>query len=218
MTARSLPAMRSRGEFAIALLLDLLAGAGALLVAGRTWQTVLTPRPRPLADDVLPLTGHVLDSAATALGLVALSGVVAVLATRGGARRAVGVVLALTGALLVWRSLTGLGPVSAARARTLVQARHSGVGVDATVVPQLSVHAQWPLLSAGCGVLVVAGGLLVALRGPGWASMSVRYDAPSARQLSAQDRAATRARADASMWTALDRGDDPTSERGSGSG
>jgi uncharacterized membrane protein (TIGR02234 family) len=207
--------MRGRVEFALALLVDLLGAAGALLLAGRDWQTVLTPRARPLADDVLPLTGHVLDSAPSALSLVALAGVVAVLATRGISRRAVGAVLALAGALLVWRSLSGLSMVSAARARSLVESRHSGVGVDPGVVPQVSVHGQWPLLSAACGLLVLAAGLLVATRGHGWAAMSTRYEAPSTAPLSADDAAATRTRADASMWTALDRGADPTAEGGS---
>jgi uncharacterized membrane protein (TIGR02234 family) len=203
--------MGRRVEFALALLLDLLGAGAALLLARRTWQTVVTPRPRPLADDVLGVSGHVLDSAGTALGLVALAGVVAVLATRGVARRAVGAVLTLAGALLVWRSVTGLDALSAARARSLVQARHATVTADATIAPRVSVHAQWPALSAVCGVLVVAAGLLVVVRGGGWAGMSARYEAPSSRPPTAQDAEAERARADASMWTALDRGDDPTS-------
>jgi len=205
--------MRNRAEYALALLLDLFGAAGALLIAGRTWQSVLTPRPRPLADDVLPVTGHTLDAAATALGLVALAGVVAVLATRGLARRLVGAVLALAGVLMVWRSITGLAAVSAARARSLVEAKHSGVGVEAGVVPQLSVHAQWPVLSAVGGVLVLAGGLLVAARGPGWGTMSARYDSPKAGPPSAEDIAAARSRTQASMWTALDKGADPTADR-----
>jgi uncharacterized membrane protein (TIGR02234 family) len=204
--------MRSRAEFALALLLDLLGAAGALLIARRTWQTARTPRPRPLADDVLAISGHALDAAATALGLVALAGVVAVLATRGVGRRAIGTMIALAGALLVWRSVSGLAAVSAARVRSLVQAKHSGVGVDATLVPQVSVHAQWPASSAACGVFVLAAGLLIAVRGHRWATMSGRYDAPPG-PAPAEDVSAARSRADASMWTALDRGADPTAER-----
>lgn len=203
--------MRSRGEFALALLLDLLGAAGALLIAQRSWQTARTPRPRPLADDVLAVSGHTLDAAPTALGLVALAGVVAVIATRGMARRAIGAMLALAGALLVWRSLSDLAAVSAAKVRSLVQAKHSGVGVDATLVPHVSVHAQWPVLSAACGVFVLAAGMLIALRGHRWGTMSRRYEAPSG-SASSEDASAARARADASMWTALDRGGDPTAE------
>jgi uncharacterized membrane protein (TIGR02234 family) len=204
--------MTRRVEFALALLLDLLGAGAALLITRRTWQTVVTPRPRPLADDVLGVSGHVLDSATTALGLVALAGVVAVLATRGVARRVVGAVLTLAGALLVWRSVIGLHALSATRARAVVQARHATVTADATIAPRVSVHAQWPVLSAVCAGLVVAAGLLVVVRGAAWAGMSARYEAPSAGPRTAQDAEAERARADASMWTALDRGDDPTSK------
>jgi uncharacterized membrane protein (TIGR02234 family) len=172
---------------------------------------VLTPRPRPLADDVLAVSGHVLDSAVTALGLVALAGVVAVLASRGAARRMVGGVLALAGALLMWRSVTGLDALSTARARSLVRTRHAAVGSDASVVPRVTVHTQWPVLSLLCGLLVLAAGLLVVVRGSRWAGMSARYEAPSTRAHT-PDAEAERSRADASMWTALDRGDDPTSE------
>jgi uncharacterized membrane protein (TIGR02234 family) len=204
--------MRSRGEFALALVLDLLGAAGALLIARRTWQTARTPRPRPLADDVLTISGHTLDAATTALGLVALAGVVAVVATRGAARRAIGVLLALAGALLVWRSLSGLTAVSAARIRSLVEAKHSGVGVDATFVPHVTVHSVWPVLSAVCAVLVLAAGVLIALRGQRWGTMSRRYEAPSGPTTD-DEVSVARARADASMWTALDRGADPTAER-----
>jgi uncharacterized membrane protein (TIGR02234 family) len=204
--------MRSRAEFTLALVLDLLGAAGALLIARRTWQTARTPRPRPLADDVLSISGHTLDTATTALGLVALAGVVAVIATRGVARRAVGVLLALAGALLVWRSLSGLTALSTARIRSLVQAKHSAVGVDATFRPQVTVHAGWPVLSAVCAVLVLVAGVLIALRGQRWGTMSRRYEAPSG-PATADAESVARARADASMWTALDRGADPTAER-----
>ncbi len=204
--------MNKRVEFALALLLDLLGAGAGLLIARRTWQTVCTPRARPLADDFLGVSGHLLDAATTALGLVALAGVVAVLATRGAVRRSVGAVLAVAGALLVWRSVMGLDAVSAARARAFVRARHAAVGSDPSVVPHVTVHAQWPALSAACGLLIVAAGLLVVVRGGGWAAMSARYDAPAASRPAIEDAETERARADASMWTALDRGDDPTSE------
>lgn len=202
--------MRSRAEYGLALLLDLLGAAGALLVSTRAWQTVVTPRPRPLADDVLRLSGRTVDPAPTALALVALAGVVAVLATRGVPRRLVGAALAAAGAGLVWRSVAAMSAVSAARARSLVEAKHTGVGLEATVRPDVAVHAGWPVLSAACGVLVLLAGALIAARGHGWLAMSAKYDAPDARPPSSEDEAQQRARADASLWTALDRGDDPT--------
>jgi uncharacterized membrane protein (TIGR02234 family) len=200
-----------RAEFALALVLELLGAGAALLITRRTWQTVVTPRPRPLADDVLAVSGHVLDSATTALGLVALAGVVAVFATRGLARRIVGAVLTVAGALLVWRSLTDLTALSAAQARSLVRSRHPAVSADPVIAPHVTVHGLWPTLSVVCALLVVAAGLLVAARGGRWAGMSARYEAPSSRVSTRKDADTERARADATMWSALDRGDDPTS-------
>jgi uncharacterized membrane protein (TIGR02234 family) len=202
-----------RAEFALALLLELLGAGAALLITRRTWQTVVTPRPRPLADDVLAVSGHVLDPATTALGLVALAGAVAVLASRGLARRIVGAVLVVAGALLAWRSLIDLTALSAARARSLVRSRHPAVSTDPVLAPHVTVHGLWPTLSAAGALLVVAAGLLVAVRGGRWAGMSTRYEAPSTRASTPGDADAERARADASMWSALDRGDDPTSGR-----
>jgi uncharacterized membrane protein (TIGR02234 family) len=201
--------MRERGEFAGALLLQLIGAAGALLIAGRTWQTVITPRPRPFRDDVLHLSGRTIDAAPTALALVALAGVVAVIATRGWPRRAVGALVALAGAALAWRSLGALQAVSQSRAHALVVSRHSGIELGSA--SRLLVHAGWSWLSAACGVLVLFAGALVAWRGARWRGMSARYEPPSGSP-DPDDAARARTRANASLWSALDRGDDPTDE------
>jgi uncharacterized membrane protein (TIGR02234 family) len=201
--------MRERAEYAAALSTDLLGGAAALLISTRPWQTVWTPRPRPFADDVLQLTGRSLDPASTALALVALAGVVAVLATRGVPRRLVGVALALAGGALIWRAVLGGSAVGQARARNLVASLHSGLGVDAAAVSRVTVHPVWPALSAVAGVLVLAAGALIAVRGHRWRAMSAKYEAP-AGGATGGDPERDRARRDASLWAALDRGDDPT--------
>jgi uncharacterized membrane protein (TIGR02234 family) len=195
--------MKRYAEFGLALVLDLVGAAGALLVALRTWQVVRTPRARPLPDDLLNLSGRTVDSASTALALVALAGVVAVLATRGLPRRIVGAVLALAGVGLVWRSLASGGAVSSSRARSLVEEHHKTVTVDAGVVPHVAVHEIWPVLSLICGVLVVAAGALIAARGHRWQGMSARYEAQPAREDNPTKAAAA-------LWSALDRGEDPT--------
>ena len=194
--------MTRYGPFAAALLLDLIGGGGALLVATRAWQTVTTPRPAPLQDVVTHLSGRTVDAAPTAIALVALAGVVAVVATRGIARRLVGGILAVAGAGLIWRAVTAASAVSVARARALVSDRHPAVDVS-RAVPQVQTHAAWPVLTLMCGVLVVAAGGLVAWRGHRWQVMSARYDAAPARPADPSKAAAT-------LWTALDRGEDPT--------
>ena len=194
--------MKRYGPIALALLLDIAGAGAALLVAVRTWQTITTPRPAPLHDDVLHVSGRTVDAAPTAFALVALAGVVAVLATRGVLRRIVGAVLVLSGLGLVWRALAAAGPVGTSRARTLVAAHHSTVDVS-TVVPHVVTHPLWPALTVACGALVAASGALAAWRGHRWVVMSARYEAALPAETDP-------AKAAASLWTALDRGEDPT--------
>ncbi len=198
--------MRARAEFAVALVADLVGAAGALLISARAWQSILAPRPRPLADVVVPVSGRTLEPAVFALGLVALAGVVAVLATRGIARRVVGAVLVVAGAGIVWPAVASFSAVSESRARLLVAAAHAGVGLDPAHVPQVTVHPAWPSLVVVCGLLVAASGLLVVARGQSWTGLSARYDAPTTGSRAA------RPESDARMWNALDRGADPTVE------
>jgi uncharacterized membrane protein (TIGR02234 family) len=199
---------RGRAEYAAALLAEALGATAALVVAARTWQTITTPRPRPFHPDVLLISGRTLDAAPTACALVALAGTVAVLATRGWARRSVGLIVALAGVGLLWRSLADAGAVSAGRALTLVRAHHPLVSVSSAVRPDVTVSRAWPALSALAAALIVLAGLAVAARGARWSGMSARYESPNQRP--EEDGAQQRARADASMWSALERGEDPT--------
>lgn len=202
--------MRSRAEFATALVLQLLGGGVALLLASRHWQTAHVLRTRPLADQSFGLSGRNLDSAPTALAVVALVGVVAVLAVRGQPRRVIGAVVALVGVGLVWRSLQHLSAVSLQRAFAL----HGGErNVDlGSALPgsHVAAHPAWGVLSALAGLLVLAAGALLAARGHRWAGLGSRYDAPGAGAASRADAQTERTRADASLWKALDDGDDPT--------
>jgi uncharacterized membrane protein (TIGR02234 family) len=189
-----------RSQLASALGLAVLAGAGALLVSGRAWQTVVAPRPRPFADEVLDVSGRTVEPLVPAFGLVALAGVVAVLATRGVARRVVGGLLAASALATGWAALAGARAVSAARARSLVSDAGTGTGLDPARAPHVTVHTAWPVIALACALALFAAGVAVAIRGNRWAAMPSRYEAPEAE----------RQRSDATMWTALDRGDDPT--------
>ena len=193
--------MRRYRAFGLALLLDLLGAGGVLLISVREWQTVRVHRPAPLHDVVLGVGGRTVDSAPTALALVALAGVVAVLATRGLARRGIGGVLALAGLALAWRAVLAGGPIGTGRARSLLATHRRSVDLTG-LHPSVTTHAIWPVLTVLAAALIVAGGGLVAWRGAGWQAMSGRYEAPDPEQESA--RTAT------TMWTALDRGQDPT--------
>jgi uncharacterized membrane protein (TIGR02234 family) len=199
--------VNARVQFGLALALQLVGAGGALLVSTRDWQTVSTPR-EGLPVDVLAVSGRDLDNAPLALSLVGLAGVVAILATQGWLRRGIGALVALAGVGLVWRSVGSIGAVSPARARSLVRDKHPRVTLSNQVAPHVTTHPVWGVLSIAAGVVVVAAGLLIAVRGGRWAAMSARYERPAAEP----DPERERLLADRSMWNALDRGDDPTSQ------
>jgi len=60
----------------------------------------------------------------------------------------------------------------------------------------------WPILTLVCGLLVAGAGALAVRFGAGWPVMSSRYERPARRQVNTDDSA--------SVWDALDRGEDPT--------
>jgi uncharacterized membrane protein (TIGR02234 family) len=191
--------MKQHALFAVALVLDVLGAGAALLIASRPWQTLTLERGGAFPNMVRDLIGRDVDAAPTALALVALAGVVAVLATRGTARRIVGAVIALAGVALIWRASVSAGPISDAKAREIMTG-FVDVGFPA---PTIETHVVWPVLSAVCGALVAISGILIAWRGHQWHAMSARYETPPAQE-------ADPARTAATLWTRLDQGEDPT--------
>jgi uncharacterized membrane protein (TIGR02234 family) len=194
-------------ELTAALLAIVIGAAGALLLAGGTWQTITATRPRPAADLVIHVTGRTLEPAVTALAIVALAGIVAVLATRGLAKRLVGVLIAVAGAGIVWRAALALPAVSATHARALLKDQLTGASLTPGIAPGVVAHRVGPLLVLIGGLLILAGGVLVAGRAQRLSGLSGRYEAPT--QAAQADRARG-PKSDLAVWTALDRGDDPT--------
>lgn len=194
--------MRRHALFAVALVLDLLASGAALLVASHTWQTITAERSAPFPSITKHVTGRTIDAAPTALALVALAGVVAVLATRGSMRRVVGGVIAVAGAGLIWRAIESGDAVSSDRARDLLGWPFTGCCFPSPS-PRVEASVVWPALTAVCGVLIVVSGALIAWRGHRWQVMSARYETPPTQESDPAKTAAT-------LWTKLDRGEDPT--------
>jgi len=150
--------------------------------------------------------------------------VVALAATRGAGRTAVGVLLVAVGAGVVAAVLgADSGPAAiAAVAEGGGQADdvHRGTG--------------WPAVAISGGLLLAAAGLLVAVRGRRWATLSQRFEAPAERAdgpaastSPGPDAVVAPARAGApdapvapeqvplekaqrELWESLDRGEDPT--------
>jgi uncharacterized membrane protein (TIGR02234 family) len=203
--------MRARVEFGFALALQIVGSAVVLLVSTRAWQTITTVRTRPFRPDVLGVTGRTIDAAPTALALVGLAGVVAVVATKGVPRRVVGVLVALAGAATIWRSALALGTLSPGAADAIVRDKHEFVVNAAVAARHITTHPVYGTLSIAGGCLLLLAGSLAAWHGSHWSALSARYERPPSP---AEDEERARARADATMWAALERGHDPTAESG----
>jgi uncharacterized membrane protein (TIGR02234 family) len=221
-------------EYGYALLVGAV-GAGLVLLAMRAqWaQAVFTPQ-KPLTSQVVGVSGTDLVPVAGALGLAALAGLVAVIATRGVVRRAVGVLLALFGAgagaaVLTTVSAKTVLSVAAGKVASPESAALSGAagsttsgssGSGALVVTGSAGHAimtgaPWHVAVVVGALLVFAAGLATALRGQAWPVMSARYDAPGTRAPGSGSPGSgrpARAADAASMWESLNGGEDPTED------
>ena len=81
---------------------------------------------------------------------------------------------------------------------------HDAVMANLALHARIAIVAQWPLLTVACGVLIALAGALTVVFAPRWSAMATRYEAPTAA--ARRDGPAT----DIALWTALDRGEDPT--------
>lgn len=201
-------------------------GGGLAVFAGSwEWDTVVVTRAAPLAGFSVAVAGRTIEPAVTGLGVVALAGVVAVLASRGPLRRIVGAVVAVAGVVLGWRAVAGFSAVSIGYARDLVVQSRTGTALDAGAGVRVDVHPLAPAVAVVAAALVVAGGALVVARAGRWTAMGARYDAPAggaggpaaeaaasggAADHPADDAGSTAGAGDLALWKSLDRGDDPT--------
>jgi tryptophan-associated transmembrane protein len=167
------------------------AGAGlALFAATRTWSTSIEPQPAPLPARTVDHTGASMIGWLPALALVALAGAGALVATRGVARTAIGVLVLLAGFGVLGGAIDGLATDAGA----------------------------WPVLVLIGGAAVVWAGVAAIQSGATWPAMGARYERPGgagrsgetgAPRQGGRSRAAARG-THASMWDDLDRGVDPT--------
>jgi uncharacterized membrane protein (TIGR02234 family) len=217
------PAAGARREYLLTLLAGAVGAAIVLLAARQGWGRVVIIEPHPLPASRVAVRGQDLVPAAGALGLAALAGLAAVLATRGLARRIVGGLLAAFGVAI---AASVSVPVTAAQVRsaavgaaaaqagsapggsTIGGGTTPGTGGSGVSGLTLAGHVEmaafpwrWAVLAGG--LLVIAAGVLVAWRGARWPVMSSRYDRPARwRPSTAADPA--------SLWESLSQGLDPT--------
>jgi uncharacterized membrane protein (TIGR02234 family) len=206
-----------------------VAAAGAVLVllsVRQGWAQVVTAATGPLPGAAVPVSGQDLVPVAGALAVASLAGLAAVIATRGLARRLVGVFLAAAGAvtaLLVAAPVSAADVLAAARATPLSQAGSAtagggagagGAGVPGAGPAGLGATAHvvlasfpWRPLAAVGALAVLVTGVVVAWRGPRWPAMSGRYSrAGGGDPPPVADTAA--------LWDSLSKGVDPTEQPG----
>jgi uncharacterized membrane protein (TIGR02234 family) len=225
----------SKRQYSYALLVGAVGAVLVLFAVRQQWaQAVFTP-PKPLTSEVVNVSGTDLVPLAGGLGLAALAGLVAVIATRGWVRRAVGALLALFGAGAGAAVLTTVtakavlsvavgkvaSPESAALSGAAGSTTGGSTGGSALVLTGDNGHAimtgtPWQVAVIIGALLVFAAGVATALRGQDWPVMSTRYDAPGAQSAQSAQSAGTsrpaRAADAATMWESLNGGEDPTED------
>ncbi|GAA3170604.1 hypothetical protein GCM10010531_24830 [Blastococcus jejuensis] len=188
----------ARRELTSAVVAAAAAGGLALTAGSQAWAQVTVGRAAPLPPTESTLSGADAAPLVPAAGLVLLAAAVALLAVRGVARVATGLLVALAGGTLAWSGLRVL--IAGVRVDD-VGGAGAEVGVDVAVA--------WPVLAVVAGAVGVGAGALVVLHGRAWPGMGQRYErtgsastvAPASR--TDEDRAQD-------AWKALDRGEDPT--------
>jgi hypothetical protein len=161
-----------------------LGGTALLVSASRDWVSAGSS-----VDQGLQASHQTLGAAVPlvhAVGLLALAAVAGLLATRGLARRVVGVAVLLAAVATVWATLVASPGTSGGSA--------------------VQVHEMWRASAVIAAFVVGAAGLLVATMSSTWPTMSGRYSED-------RPRAATDDNSALAMWNAIDRGEDPTAGR-----
>lgn len=179
-----------RREAAITMAAALGAAVLLFLASGAHWAHGTGRRPAGTSFVTVQasVTGHAVAGVVGAVALLALAAAVAVPATRGRGRVVAGLLVVAGGVAGVVGAIDSRGG-----ARTHVQhALPAGSSV---------VTDPWWVVAVVGGLLLVAVGAVLIVRGPRWSALSSRYEPPSAR---------TDLKGDAGTWDALDRGEDPT--------
>ena len=196
-----------RRELTTAVLGAVLAGALALVAGGQSWAMVTAQRRAPLPPVSAGLSGAEAAPLVPAAGLVLLAAAVAVLAVRGAARVAVGLLVVVAGGTLAWSGVRALSGALDDAGRDLP-------GLAGGTVSSISadVSSSWPVLAVLAGLVAVATGGFVVLRGRTWPAMGRRYERTDAASPASSAPARPRTDEDRAVdaWKALDRGEDPT--------
>lgn len=191
-----------RRSLATALLLGAVGAAVVLLASGQTWTEGRVDAGG--GSVTLDAAGGEVTGAPTALAIVGLAALVAVLAARGTGRRVVALLLTLSGAGASAAAFLGASDSTALDAEA---ARTTG---DSAAQVEALTQTAWPYAASAAALLIVAAGLLALRYGSRWPAMSGRYERDGGPRARSAGRSAPDPDRPEDLWKALDRGEDPT--------
>ncbi|GAA4923548.1 TIGR02234 family membrane protein [Streptomyces coeruleoprunus] len=195
-------ATSGRRSLAAALFLGAVGAAVVLLASGQTW-TRGTVRSDG-GSIGLDAPGGDVTGVPTALAVVGLAALVAVLAARGPGRRVVAALLTLSGAGAAAAAFLGATDSAALDEKAALTTGDTAARVEALT------QTAWPYVTAGAALLILAAGLLALRYGGAWPAMSGRYERDGGPRARAGRRAGADPDRPEDLWKALDRGEDPT--------
>jgi uncharacterized membrane protein (TIGR02234 family) len=184
---------QARREAGASFLAALAAGGLLFWSVGERWASGRGSAGNHLIVVQKHVSGRDVAPLVAAAALIAIAGAVAIPATRRAGRTVAGALLLVGGVMAIVEALLR---------------RHTGTGDLRKQLPaDATAHATgWPYVAVVGGVLLVAVGMVLVVRGRRWAGLSARYEAPGTSAPTAPVAEPTDARA----WDALDRGEDPT--------
>lgn len=175
------------------MLLTMLAVAAGALISiwslGQVWAS--STYNDSITNQTESVTGSTLYPISVVGAWIALASVLAVFATSGRARWALGALILVCGAAIVTSSMAFI--------LTKDALRFSNALADRGVI---TIGSGWAITGIA-GLLVAAAGVVTILKGAQWRGLS-------ARQLPSDAAAAKPA---STPWEALDRGEDPTATK-----
>jgi len=181
----------------------MMLASGALLLilsSSMTWAVATTA----IAGASVPLDGATCLPAARAVALLSLAAIGGLLAARGALRLLIGLLVTAAGLAVL---VVCVSAVRDGFAEVAAAALPASVDGSAAVVIDRSVSG--PLLAVIGLLAVVGGGLLTVLTYRQWPALGSRYERPVAGESTVVDNP-SELRGSADLWTALDRGEDPT--------
>lgn len=224
MTSRPGAVRSHRRGLWLAVIGCAVAAAALVTAAGQVWLQVSLPRDPPLPGVNASFTGEQLAGGLVPIGILAGAAGLALIAGRRVVRLAVGSVLVLTGLLTVggmWFQIDDAGFLTAF---SWAQRYQQDASLE-SILPDRGFSAAPAWLALAGGALILVVGMMTILGSRRWPVMGARYErntrtvpGSSPRPSSTVDGQggddAPREMDEKSMWSALERGEDPTSSVG----